>query len=61
MEAGTKLHADLEAETSVAVEVEVETFEDAWAVRIIDMICRIQQLLEIGMTREMWMFGSLEV
>ncbi len=32
MRAGTRIHAELEAETSHAVEVPVATWEDFWAV-----------------------------
>jgi hypothetical protein len=33
MRAGTRLHAELEAQTSKLVEVHVDTWEDFWAVR----------------------------
>lgn len=32
MRAGTRLHAELEAQTSKLVEVHVDTWEDFWAV-----------------------------
>ncbi len=34
MRAGTRMHAELEAETTVVVEVPVATWEDFWAVRL---------------------------
>ena len=35
------------------VEVEVETREDMWALKLLGMIARLQQLLATGMTREL--------
>lgn len=32
MRAGTRIHAELEAQTTTTVEVHVETWEDFWAV-----------------------------
>lgn len=47
------LHCHLAALQVVTVEVvEVETREDAWAVRLLDSIARMWQAMREGMTRE---------
>lgn len=62
MRAGTKQHAVLEAETAgVAVEVTVETREDAFALRLLNMEAGLQQLLATSLTRELPICGFLQV
>ncbi|KAK9803641.1 hypothetical protein WJX72_007810 [[Myrmecia] bisecta] len=60
MQAGTAHHALLEAEVSTKVELAVATREDAWAVRLLNMMTCLQQLRVLGLTREMFIFGQLE-
>lgn len=60
MTAGTAVHAALEAEVAKAVEVEVTTVEDAWAVRLIDMMTSLHQLQVEGTTREMYIWGNIQ-
>lgn len=61
MAAGNAIHAALEAQTSVALEADVETPEDAWALLFLNMITAIRQLRSEGMTREVYIFGSIQV
>ena len=44
-----------------AVEIEVTTVEDAWAVRLIDMMTSLHQLQVEGTTREMYIWGNVQV
>lgn len=44
-----------------AVEVAVTTIEDAWAVRLIDMMTSLHQLQIEGTTREMYIWGNVQV
>ena len=57
MAAGLAAHAKLEAETSTFVEVAVETPEDAWALKLLNTIQGVHQLLSEGLTRELGVFG----
>ena len=62
MKAGTKQHAVLEAETAgIVVEVPIETREDAFALRLLNMEAGLQQLLSSGLTRELPISGFLQV
>lgn len=62
MKAGTRQHAALEAEMGLAqVEVVTETKEDAFAVRLLNAAQNLQQLLEGGLTREMPIWGCIQV
>ena len=61
MRVGTHLHAALEAEVSEAVEVPIKTREDAWAVRLLNTTRGLQQLLETGLARELFVFGRVQV
>ena len=44
-----------------AIAVEVTTVEDAWAVRLMDMLTGLHQLQVEGMTREMYIWGNVQV
>lgn len=44
-----------------AVEVAISTVEDAWAVRLLDMMTGLQQLQVEGVTREMYIWGNIQV
>lgn len=61
MAAGKKQHAELEAETAVEVEVETESREDMWALRLLATITALRQLQSEGLTREVFCFGLLQV
>lgn len=62
MRAGTRHHAELEAETAgVVVEVAIQTREDAFAMRLLNMHAGLQQLLTSGLTRELPICGILQV
>jgi exonuclease V len=55
MQAGTARHEQLEREVITRVEVPVTTREDAWALKLLNMITGLRQLLHEGMTRELYM------
>ncbi len=61
MTSGKELHRLLEAEVKTAVAVEPVTPEDAWALRLLNCIQCFRQLMHQGMTREVYMFGQLQV
>lgn len=62
MRAGTQQHAALEAETAgITVEVPVETREDAFALRLLNLEAGMQQLLTSNITRELPICGMLKV
>ncbi|KAK9909719.1 hypothetical protein WJX75_006580 [Coccomyxa subellipsoidea] len=60
MSAGSVLHKALELEVKTVVEVEVASREDAWALRLIECIVCLRQLMRKGMTRELYVFGKLQ-
>lgn len=43
------------------VEVAVSTVEDEWAVRLVDMMAGLHQLRVEGVTREMYIWGNVQV
>lgn len=62
MMAGTQQHAQLEAETALeSVVVNTESAEDRFAVRLLNMVQGLRQLLQQGITREFAIFGSVQV
>ena len=62
MQAGTERHALLEAETAlVPVKVLIQTREDAFAVRLLNLVQGLRQLLEEGLTRELPICGMVQV
>lgn len=62
MRSGKERHAILEAETALdQVTVEVETREDRFALRLINMAQGLKQLMLEGITRELMIFGILQV
>lgn len=42
------------------VDIDVTTVEDAWAVRLMDMLSGLHQLQWEGMTREMYIWGNVQ-
>jgi len=61
MASGKEVHRVLEAEVKKEVDVEMPTKEDAWAVRLLGCIQCFRQLMRRGMTREVYLFGQLQV
>ena len=61
MAAGKKQHAELEAEMAVEVEVETESREDVWGLRLLASIESMHQLRCNGLTREVFCLGFLQV
>ena len=62
MASGKELHRVLEAEVKKEeVDVELETSEDAWALRLLSCIQCLRQLMKDGLTREVYLFGHLQV
>ena len=61
MQAGLVAHSKLQAELSTLVDIEVETPEDAWGLKLLNTVQGIHQLLSEGMTRELFIFGHLQV
>ena len=61
MQAGREQHAILEAETALnKVHVPIESREDAFAVRLINLDESLKQLILSGITRELPLFGTLQ-
>ncbi|KAJ7298543.1 hypothetical protein O6H91_Y552700 [Diphasiastrum complanatum] len=60
MKAGSARHLELEIEFSTKVEVEVQSKEDSWAIRMVNFIIGTRQLYAEGLTRELPVLGLLE-
>ncbi|KAL5056038.1 hypothetical protein RYX36_036720 [Vicia faba] len=69
MKAGIARHAKLEAEVITRVEVKVQSQEDRWALKLLNFINGVNQLLFEGLTRELpiigfaddvWMIGVID-
>ncbi|KAK1441688.1 exonuclease V like protein [Babesia gibsoni] len=58
MELGIERHEQLELEDHEVVEVQVETSEDYLGIKLLNSINLIDQLLETGKCREIWVFGN---
>lgn len=61
MAAGSVHHSTLEAETTTTVVVDVENKEDFFALRLLNSVQSLQQLSFLGLTREVFVFGRLQV
>ena len=61
MMSGKELHRVLEAEVKDEGVVEISSPEDAWALKLIDSLMCFRQLMKQGMTREIYIFGQLQV
>ena len=59
MKQGTKVHRKLEDEVHTTVPVDVATREDAWALRIWNVIQGLRTLRETGETRELEVWGVI--
>ncbi|KAA0035313.1 hypothetical protein IC582_026718 [Cucumis melo] len=60
MEAGIARHAMLEAEVVKKVKVQVQSFEDIWALKLLNFIVGVHQLVLEGLTRELPVMGLVE-
>lgn len=60
MQAGTKIHRQMEEEVHTIVPVTVKTEQDKWGIRIWNMIQGLESLRTTGLTRELEVWGWLE-
>lgn len=60
MKQGTSIHKTLEDEVHTTVPVEVTTKEDAWALRMWNVIQGLRTLREFGTTRELEVWGVVD-
>ena len=60
MKQGTSIHKKLEDEVHVTIAVEVPTKEDAWGLRIWNVIQGFRTLRETGLTRELEVWGIID-
>lgn len=60
MKVGSARHTELETEVLVRVELDIRSKEDSWAVRLVNFIVGVNQLLFDGMTRELPVVGLVE-
>lgn len=59
MKAGSKVHKTLEEQVYTTVKVEITTREDAWGLRIWNVIQGLRSLRETGLTRELEVWGTV--
>ncbi|KAJ5332945.1 uncharacterized protein N7506_006728 [Penicillium brevicompactum] len=60
MKKGSSMHKTLEDEIYTTVPVEIKTKEDAWGLRIWNVIQGLRMLREYGVTREMEVWGMVD-
>lgn len=60
MKRGSAVHQELEEQIYTAVKVDVQTKEDAWALRIWNVIQGLRTLRDTGMTRELEVWGTID-
>ncbi|EFR05059.1 hypothetical protein MGYG_09184 [Nannizzia gypsea CBS 118893] len=60
MKRGTVVHQKLENEVHTSIPITVLTKEDAWALRIWNVIYSLRTLRDIGLTREMEVWGIVD-
>ncbi|RMJ24488.1 hypothetical protein PHISP_04647 [Aspergillus sp. HF37] len=60
MKQGTTIHKGLEEEVHTTVPVEITTKEDAWALRIWNVVQGLRTLREFGTTRELEVWGLVD-
>ncbi|PQP99601.1 hypothetical protein Pyn_01109 [Prunus yedoensis var. nudiflora] len=53
IEKGSARHAKLEEEVVKKVKVRIESIEDRWALKLLNFIAGVNQLLSEGLTREL--------
>lgn len=62
MKAGREHHALLEAETALdTIQIKIQSREDAFAVRLLNLAQGLKQLMMEGITRELPILGRLQV
>lgn len=60
MKEGSKVHKQLEDQVHTTVKVDIETKEDAWGLRIWNVIQGLRTLRETGLTRELEVWGVVD-
>lgn len=60
MEEGSKVHQKLEDQVHTVVKVDIETKEDAWGLRIWNVIQGLRTLRDTGLTRELEVWGVID-
>ena len=60
MKQGSAVHKTLEDQVHTTVAVEIQTKEDAWGLRIWNVIQGLRTLRETGMTRELEIWGTVD-
>ncbi|KAL9129327.1 MAG: hypothetical protein Q9217_002198 [Psora testacea] len=60
MKQGSALHKTLEDQVHTTVAVDIQTKEDAWGLRIWNVIQSLRTLRETGMTRELEVWGMID-
>ncbi|KAI3653189.1 hypothetical protein MP228_002614 [Amoeboaphelidium protococcarum] len=60
MKQGTEFHLKLELEVHDIVQIDVDTLEDKWAIRLLNLQLAIQMLLSTGRAREVPVFGYVD-
>lgn len=60
MKEGTKIHKELEDEVHTTVHVEITTKEDAFGLRVWNLIQGLRTLRETGLTRELEVWGLVD-
>ncbi|KAF3142606.1 hypothetical protein TWF594_005493 [Orbilia oligospora] len=60
MQAGTKIHREMEEEVHTIVPVTVKTSHDKWGLRIWNMIQGLESLRATGLTRELEVWGWID-
>ncbi|PVH82783.1 hypothetical protein DL98DRAFT_456350 [Cadophora sp. DSE1049] len=60
MKEGTRVHKVLEEQVYTTVRVEVQTREDAWGLRIWNVIQGLRTLRDTGQTRELEIWGTID-
>ncbi|RDL33813.1 Uncharacterized protein BP5553_08181 [Venustampulla echinocandica] len=60
MKQGSAVHKKLEDQVHTTVKVEITTIEDAWGLRIWNIIQGLKTLRETGLTRELEIWGTID-
>ena len=60
MKQGSIVHKELEDQVYTTVKVDIETREDAWGLRIWNVIQGLRTLRDIGTTRELEIWGTID-
>jgi len=60
MKEGSKVHKQLEDQVHTTIKIDIETKEDAWGLRIWNVIQGLRTLKETGLTRELEVWGVID-